>query len=560
MREIDRLTSERYAVPSLLLMEAAANAAARAISSRFSQGCTGLRVLILCGRGNNGGDGAALARALWMSGASVDVLLLGRLTETQGDARTNFEIVQRLAATVAPTSDVDTAWLSFKECPAEADWGAALPLSHAKPDVIVDALYGTGLSRPLEGINRQAVEFLSLRQPTHTPVNPRPLIVSLDLPSGLDADAADPVGVAVRADLTITFTAPKVANVIPPAADFNGALIIADIGSPRALLDEAGSQLFLSEATDARQWLEQTRYRPGSFKNTHGHALIIAGSRRMSGAAILCGESALRSGAGLVTVATPASALPAVAARVMPEVMTASLPETNQPQTPDANSTATALHVEAALEQALELAARADVIAIGPGLTSGEEMRRFVRAIVEHRTAPLVVDADGLNALAPWPADLRGTRERPLILTPHPGEMRRLTGADTDQTALADRVRLARGFAIARQVILVLKGARTLIAAPDGRIVINPTGNPGVGTAGAGDTLTGIIAGFNAQAYGALGADADPFAATVAAVYLAGLAGDLAAQSLGMRALVASDISQHFGAAILKLSPASEQP
>jgi NAD(P)H-hydrate epimerase len=213
---------------------------------------------------------------------------------------------------------------------------------------------------------------------------------------------------------------------------------------------------------------------------------------------------------------------------------------------------------EAAIEQASQLAARADALAIGPGLTSAEPVRRLVRAVVERRASPVVIDADGLNALAPWPADLHGTPEAPLILTPHPGEMLRLTGANQD--ALANRVQAARDFAVAHQLILVLKGARTLIAAPDGRVAVNPTGNAGTGTAGAGDTLTGIIAGFLAQSRGALRDDTDAYAATVAAVYLAGLASDLAAQELGMRAMVASDISKYFGAAIRALDPAGERP
>ena len=287
MREIDRLTTERYATPSLLLMEAAANAAAQAIAARFSQDLAGLQALILCGRGNNGGDGAALARVLWMHGALVDVVLFGRLEETRGDARANFEIVQRLAEAELVAEKQTPGWLSFKECPTESEWEDVFRISSVTNDVIVDALFGTGLTRPLEGVYRQVVERFSLnRQTLAFADDTRPLIVSLDLPSGLNADAAELIGDAVRADLTVTFTAPKSANVLPPACDLNGQLIVADIGSPAALIVEADSQLFLTEASDARAWLVQTRYQPGSYKNTHGHALIIAGSRQMSGAAV----------------------------------------------------------------------------------------------------------------------------------------------------------------------------------------------------------------------------------------------------------------------------------
>ncbi|HZH31601.1 MAG TPA: NAD(P)H-hydrate dehydratase [Pyrinomonadaceae bacterium] len=555
MREIDRLTTERYATPSLLLMETAANASARAILSRFSEDVSGLRLLILCGRGNNGGDGAALGRILSLKGARVEVILFGRVEEARGDARTNFEIARQLAS-VAPESGA-ASHLSFAECADEATW-EAFQAARKDYDVIVDALFGTGLTRPLEGIHAKVAAHLAqIRAARPVRVERRPLIVSLDLPSGLNADAAELIGHAVEADLTVTFTAPKPANVLPPASFFNGELIVAGIGSPAALLEAADSQLFLTEAVDARIWLEQTRYRPGSYKNTHGHALIIAGSRRMSGAAVLCSDAAMRSGAGLVTIATPASALPAVAARVMPEVMTAELSETMSEKPAGTHADERTLS-EAAIEEALQLATRADALAIGPGLTSAEPVRRLVRAMVERRSAPVVIDADALNALAPWPAGLRGTHDAPLILTPHPGEMLRLTGADED--SLADRVQAARDFAVAHEVILVLKGARTLIAAPDGRVALNPTGNAGTGTAGAGDTLTGIITGFIAQSRGLLGDDADAYNATVAAVYLAGLASDLAAQDSGMRAMVASDIPRYLGAAFRALDPAGERP
>ena len=562
MREIDRLTTERYATPSLLLMEAAANASARAIASHFSHDATGLRVLILCGRGNNGGDGAALARVLWTRGALVEVILFGRVEDARGDARTNFEIARQLAA-AAPAASATSPQISFKECTDEKAW-REFQAARQSYDVLVDALFGTGLRRPLENIYMSVVAHLAQIRATRSEGNDaRTLIVSLDLPSGLDADAAEPIGVAVHADLTVTFTAPKPANVLPPASFFNGDLLIADIGSPAALVAEADSQLFLTEADDARAWLEATRYRPGSYKNTHGHALVIAGSRQMSGAAVLCGNAAMRAGAGLVTIATPASALPAVAARVMPEVMTAELAETiqeSQAGTQDDEESERVIN-ETALERALQLAARADAIAIGPGLTSGEHIRRLVRAVVARRASPVVIDADGLNALAPWPADLHGTHELPLILTPHPGEMRRLAGAkDADEDSLADRVKTAREFAIAHKVILVLKGARTLIAAPDGRVAINPTGNAGTGTAGAGDTLTGIITAFVAQSRGALKDKADAFDTTLAAVYVAGLASDLAAQELGMRAMVASDIGKYLGAAVCALDAAGEKP
>jgi NAD(P)H-hydrate epimerase len=298
-----------------------------------------------------------------------------------------------------------------------------------------------------------------------------------------------------------------------------------------------------------QSWLVKTRYTPDSFKNSHGHVLIAAGSRGYSGAAALCGDAAMRSGAGLVTVATPSSAQALVATRAMPEVMTIELAETDRGAISDA-----------AVDHFLSLASKATVVAIGPGLTSDDERpRRFVRQVVERRTRPCVIDADGLNCLAPWPNELNGSEAQPLILTPHPGEMLRLLGTD-DKAALADRVEAARQFATAHKVILVLKGSRPLVAAPDGRAFINPTGNAGLGTAGSGDTLTGLIAGFLAQAYATLKDDADPLAATIAALYVGGLAGDLAARELGMRTMVASDIREHFSEAVQLLDPHGEQP
>ncbi|HUQ34318.1 MAG TPA: NAD(P)H-hydrate dehydratase [Pyrinomonadaceae bacterium] len=547
MRELDRLTTARFSTPSLLLMEAAASASVRAIAERVSGGLSGKRARILCGRGNNGGDGAALARALWLRGARPDVVLFGRVEDTKGDARINFEMAQRLSSFEAG-SHTQPPPLSFIECVDLADWEEIAAHSY---DIIVDALFGTGLTRPLDGVHRQVVEHIALlRRARERAEGEYPLIVSLDVPSGLNADSATPIGEVVQADLTITFTAPKAANVLPPASHYNGELVIAHIGSPPVLLEAAESQLFLTEEEDAREWLVTTRYLPGSYKNTHGHALIIAGSRGMTGAAVLCGKAAMRAGAGLVTIAASATAQPVVAARAMPEIMTASLPET----------TAGAISLEA-IEQVMQLAERASVVAIGPGLSHEEESTRsFVREVVKRRTTPLLIDADGLNALSPWPVELRGSQELPIILTPHPGEMLRLMGTD-EKEALADSVRAAREFSTAHELILVLKGARTLVAAPDGRVFVNPTGNPGLGTAGAGDTLTGIIAGFLAQAFSAPdGEQRNALSATIAAVYVGGLAGDISAGKRGMRSLVASDISESLSEAICALDPTGELP
>jgi len=548
IREIDRLTVENYHTPSLLLMEAASGACFATIRTRLNNDLADRKALILCGKGNNGGDGAALARAMSRAGMHCSVVLFGKVSEASGDARTNFEAVARLASFEAGSPEAPPP-MTFIECESVAAWEQI-----AKPrrayDVIVDALFGTGLTRPLEGVFLKVIEHLSiLREARERVSGVRPLVFSIDIPSGLNADKANPIGPAVQADLTVTFTAAKAANVLAPACDFGGELIVSDIGSPASLVEAARPWLFVTEAGDARQWLMSTRYTRESYKNTHGHVLIAAGSRGYAGAAALCGNAAMRSGAGLVTIATPVSAQVSVTSSAIPEVITTPLAETDRGAVSDEAS-----------NHFLSLAEKVTVVAIGPGLTSEDERtRRFVRTIAERRTTPCVIDADGLNSLAPWPSTLKGSDQRPLILTPHPGEMLRLLGTE-DKSALDDRVAAAREFATAHHVILVLKGSRPLVATPDGRVFINPTGNAGLGTAGAGDTLTGLISGFLAQSYGTLKDRADAITATVAALYIGGLAGDFAAAKLGMRTMLASDIREHFTDAIRLLDPVGEQP
>jgi ADP-dependent NAD(P)H-hydrate dehydratase / NAD(P)H-hydrate epimerase len=548
IREIDRLTVEHYHTPSLLLMEAASAACMEAVRVRMDGDVAGKTALILCGKGNNGGDGAALARAMSREGMHCSVVLFGKLSETSGDARTNFESVSRLASFEAGSSEAPPP-LTFIECESVAAWEQMARPRRAY-DVIVDALFGTGLTRPLEGVFIKVIEHLSMLKEARDRVSGvRPLVLSIDIPSGLNADQSKPIGPTVQTDLTVTFTAAKSANVLAPACYLGGELIVADIGSPASLIQAQRPWLFVTEADDARQWLVSTRYTPESYKNTHGHVLIAAGSRGYSGAAALSGNAAMRSGAGLVTIATPASAQTSVASSATPEVITSALAETDRGVVSDE-----------AVDQFLKLAGRATVVAVGPGLTYDDERTRlFVHAVVERRRTPCVIDADGLNSLAPWPEDLKGSSDHPLVLTPHPGEMLRLLGAK-DKSALDDRVALARDFARAHQVILVLKGSRPLVAAPDGRVFINPTGNAGLGTAGAGDTLTGLISGFLAQAYAILEDRADPVVATVAALYVGGLAGDFAARKLGMRTMLASDIREHLTDAIRSLDPFGEQP
>jgi hydroxyethylthiazole kinase-like uncharacterized protein yjeF len=546
MRDIDHFTVQNYQISSLQLMDAAAAACLQAIESQLRSDLSGKKIQILCGPGNNGGDGAALARQLAQLNAQTDIILFESIDNTSGDARHNFEAVSQLVDREQDDGD-RVGRLTIAECNDLKKW-EELTCNVSSYDVIVDALFGTGLKRPLTGVFAEVIKYLEATKNRQSSAN-GPLIVSVDIPSGLDADQAQAIGPAVAANLTVTFTAPKVANVLPPAAHLNGKLIIADIGSPSSLVNDAQSKLLLTEEKDVRDFLVSTRYLPDSFKNTHGHVLVLAGSRGFTGAALLCGNAAMRAGAGLVTVCTPVSSQATVAASVMPEVMTIALAETDRGAISDG-----------AIDHVIGLMTKVNAVAVGPGISATDERtRHFVHSVVRQRKTAVVIDADALNCLSPWPNDLQGSDEAQLILTPHPGEMLRLLGT-TNKSDLDDRVATAREFATRHKLILVLKGSRSLIAAPDGRVFINPTGNAGLGTAGAGDTLTGIIAAFVAQSVGTLKEKADLLAATIAALYVGGLAGDFAARKLGMRTMVASDIREHLSDAIRSLDLQGEQP
>jgi NAD(P)H-hydrate epimerase len=316
--------------------------------------------------------------------------------------------------------------------------------------------------------------------------------------------------------------------VLPPASNCGGELFVAHIGSPLELIEQQPSRLFLADAEDAQIWLRKTQFSSNSYKNKRGHALLIAGSKNYAGAAVLCGNAAIRSGVGLVTIGAPESVQNVIGARVLPEVMVRALPET-----------AKGSLSEKAFADIGEFWDGIDAVAIGSGISSSDKSTaKLVTKIIENRRVPVVIDADALTLLAPF--KLKGPEDPPLILTPHEGEFLRLIGRKEKLDA-DERVELAREFAQKNRVILVLKGERTLIAAPSGQVVINPTGNSGLGKAGNGDTLTGIIAGFVAQS---VQCKTDVFEAVVAAVYIAGLAGDLAENKYGKRVMTASDVRE----------------
>src|SRR5215813_4406155 len=299
MREIDRLTTERYGIPSLELMENAATAVARFVTDSVAGEVAGKAVLVFCGKGNNGGDGAAVARLLASAGARIDVVIFGPLEETKCDDRVNLDRLRSWNEEIAVRGDQETSGSSLTpirlfECESERGWEQLLAtILKAPHDFVIDALLGTGLTRPVEGTYQSAVRYLArMREDRETPPHQSARIISIDIPSGLNADSEKLIGDAVPADATVTMTAPKLANVMQPAAEYNGKLIVAGIGSPPELIGEA--KLSIIEQNDARHWLLQTRYRPDSYKNIHGHALIIAGSRGFTGAAALCGNAAMR--------------------------------------------------------------------------------------------------------------------------------------------------------------------------------------------------------------------------------------------------------------------------
>lgn len=537
MREVDRLTTEKYGIPSILLMENAAHAVARVITEKLGGSVKGKSILILCGKGNNGGDGAALARILWEQGARCFVYLIGKISDSTGDARTNFEIVQRLAETQTGFFNLSETFIGISEL--ENIDRISEMFYVMKIDVCVDALFGTGFSGSMRAEFREVVRrFLNRKRPTSKDT----IVVSVDIPSGINADSSwlgsdipdDLVEEHVRVediarpDATVTFTAPKIANVSPPASRCNGDLTIAQIGTPSGLVEQSASQLYLSEASDAERFLRSSFFRNNSYKNKRGHSLIIAGSREFSGAAVLAGNSAMRSGVGLVTLVTAASSKDAAASRILPEVMVRGVAETE--------SGAVA---EDVFDEIADLLKKADSIAIGSGMSQNESTKRFVEKLVFGSSVPVVVDADALNLLSPWPPE-GGTPN--MILTPHEGEFSRLLGENhPDASFKEDRVAAVREFAQKHNVILVLKGERVLIGEPGGKVVVNPTGNSGLGKAGNGDTLTGIIAGFAAQAHAM---NIDLFETVVAAVYIAGMAGDVAEKKFGKRVMTASDVRE----------------
>jgi ADP-dependent NAD(P)H-hydrate dehydratase / NAD(P)H-hydrate epimerase len=501
MQRIDRLTTERCGVPSLTLMENAGCGVVEFLEQHHSP-LESQRITVLCGRGNNGGDGMVVARLLRERGLKPRVLLLADPERLRGDAATNFG---RLSATGAPEVAADL----------EA-WRRLVP-ELSGTTLLIDGLLGTGLTKPLEGFLLDVV-----RDVNNLLAGAR--VVAVDLPTGISADSGELIGEWVRAEGSVTFTAPKAAHVLPPACQRVGKWKVKQIGTPPELMENDTELKLNLTCPEELGWLAEPR-QPEAHKGNFGHVLILAGSVGKTGAAAMAAKAALRAGAGLVTVATAKSALPVIASLGM-EYMTEPLPET------EAGSISLRALDYGKLDGLVE---GKSVLAVGPGVGTIAETAELVRTVVNRYDIPVVLDADGLNAFAGSMGTLRADG-RVRILTPHPGEMARLTGKTTAEL-LARRVDVAREFAQKHKVHLVLKGYRTLTAAPDGQVWVNPTGNPGMATGGTGDVLTGLIAGLLAQH-----ADRSVTLVVAAAVYLHGLAGDLAVSEKGQKSLIAGDL------------------
>ena len=523
MREIDRATSERFGVPSLKLMENAGTAVADFVTRRYFGAES---VGVICGKGNNGGDGFVVARKLYEAGMRVSVLLLADPAELRGDAA---EMFKRLPLEPVLAHNAE-----------ELRSAAAQEVYQA--DVLIDGILGTGFRPPVKGFYADAIAaFARSGQP----------IVAIDIPSGLDSDDmrphAETAGPVVPAHATVTFTVPKPAHLFSSVV--RGPIMVAPIGSPEEAI---ASKLGLEVPT----WREMASLLaprdPGANKGSFGHVLVVGGSLGKAGAAAMAGMAALRAGVGLATVACPRSVLPTVAG-FMPELMTEPLEETE----------AGTISLRALEQGRMEaLANGKTVIAIGPGIGRHAETTQFVHALVEKFRVPMVIDADGLNAFQGATEKLEGSAH-PLVLTPHPGEMARLIDgsvADVEK----DRIGAARKFAQEHKLVLVLKGHRTLTALPDGHIWVNHSGNPGMATGGMGDILTGMAAGFWAQGLHGKppSADAGPSLAhdaIVTAVYLHGLAGDVACESKGELSLTATDLLSSLPEAVRRVQATARE-
>lgn len=498
MREADRYTIEEYGLPSFTLMESAGRGCAEVLRSVYGP-LDEATVVVLCGKGNNGGDGLVVARRLVGAGGRVHVVLTSDSDALRDDPARNLDLLEQLRAeggdrlTLASPGDLDDLTETA---------------NRLGPSLYVDALLGTGLTSELREPIRTLVEW----------VNERPApTVALDVPTGLHSDTGAVLGTAVEADRTITMAAPKVGLLVGEGPDHAGPVDVIDIGIPPFALDRVAQQPgCLRQTTDAavRSWWPARSSH--AYKYSAGTAMVVGGSTRFSGAPILASQAAVRSGAGYVTCACPESVQPTVAGNLT-TVPTLPLPETDEGVPPDAT--------DRVLDE------RADALLVGPGLGRAPNTRRFVHRLLTTADAPLVIDADGLNALADRDADWTEHADDSWILTPHAGEFRRLAG----EVDLTDRVRIVQEQARRWNVVLLLKGQPSIVAGPDGRTYIGSTGTTALATAGTGDVLAGQCVGLLAQGV-------PPLHAAAAALHLGGAAAQRYASVRDSRTMAATDL------------------
>jgi yjeF C-terminal region, hydroxyethylthiazole kinase-related/yjeF N-terminal region len=495
MKDIDRQASENYLIPSLLLMENAGLQVLDTVNSIIGH-LPRARVTILSGKGNNGGDGLVLGRHLINAGAAVDIFLLGDSGHLTHDAQVNYLILEKMKASVYPLK-------------REQNFDR-LVTNLLSSDLIVDAIYGIGFRGSLNDFETRVAEMVNLSK---VPV------LAVDIASGVEANTGMVHGSAIKADYTVTFARPKLGQYLEPGQSYSGKLIIAAISIPVPLLEHEGLKLNLIDQEMVSQFIKPRQAE--SHKGSYGHVLVTGGSTGMTGAVIMASCAALRSGAGLVTAALPESLVPILEASSL-EVMSRPLSETRE-----GGIAGDAL---SALKNLLETVS---VCAIGPGMSRYPEANAVIRFVLENSRVPVLVDADGLNALA-GDVEIFKNLQVPVVITPHPGEMSRLTGLTVGEIQ-SNRLEIAHKYAADWGITVVLKGNKTVVAGPSGDIFINTSGNPGMATAGSGDVLSGIIVGLVAQGL-------NPQQAAVAGVYIHGCCGDKAAATGGERGLIAGDL------------------
>ncbi len=503
IREIDSRTIREYGIPGMILMENAGRAVSNVILKEFPDA---KNVSVFCGGGNNGGDGFVAARHLINAGKEVTIYLLKNKNEYTGDAKTN------LGSLLNISKNIKRLRSNFS--------------NYKKSDLIIDAIFGTGLDREIKGNYKRIIETInSLKTPK----------ISVDLPSGIDANRGIPLGISIVSNITVTFILPKLGISIHPGINYAGKIYVADITTPKILENKLPFELITFKKC---RTINRTRL-VDTHKGNYGHTLIIAGSSGKTGAAALCAHASVRSGSGLVTVGVPASIASSVDEKII-EAMSVKLEDE-----------ASGFLSETSLDQALSTLDSKTSLAIGPGISTKSGTKRFLFEILTNTKIPVVVDADAINIIAEN-RDFLKSLKVPVILTPHPGEMARLVGK-TSKEIQSKRIEYTENFAVHHKCYVVLKGARTIIATPYGGVFINPTGNPGMSSGGMGDVLTGVISGLISQQY-------NPLEACLLGVFIHGLSGDIVAREMGVSGITATDVANSIPKALKQVEIQDKEP